>query len=106
MGFPLDSNGVPIRIEDQTDEQIFELLGKRVEGLKKCLSYKVEDLERSEKTYYETEFERESVLYTELKANSSLSISEKVERMCKYIFYNLDSLSKYENSKMQENIEN
>ena len=105
MGFPLDSNGVPIRIEDQTDEQIFELLGKRVKGLKKCLSYKVEDLERSEKTYYETEFERESALYTELKADSSLSISEKVERMCKYIFYNLDSLTKYENSKMQENID-
>jgi hypothetical protein len=59
MGFPLDSNGVPIRIEDQTDEQIFKLLGKRVEGLKKCLSYKVEDLEESEKTYYETELERE-----------------------------------------------
>ena len=105
MGFPLDSNGVPIRIEDQTDEQIFELLGKRVEGLKKCLSYKVEDLEETEKTYYETEFERESSLYTELKADSSLSISKKVERMCKYIFYNFDSLTKYDNSKMQENID-
>ena len=104
-GFPLDSNGIPIRIEDQTDEQIFELLGKRIEGLQRCQTYRTDKLEPTEENYYKTEFERESLLYTELKADSSLSISEKVENMCKYIFYNLDALTKYDNSKIKENID-
>lgn len=105
MGFPKDEKGIPVRIEEQTDEQIFELLGKRIEGLKECLSYRAEDLEPVEKMYYEKEYERESQQYTKLVSDTSLSISEKVEKMCKFIFYNLDAFSKYEKSKMPDNID-
>lgn len=105
MGFPKDEKGIPIRIEEQTDEQIFELLGKRIEGLRKCLTYRVNELEPNEKTYYETEYDRESQLYAKLAADASLSISEKVEKMCKFIFYNLDAFTKYEKSKLPDNID-
>jgi len=44
MGFSKDESGKPIPIPKQTDEQIFNLFEKRIEGLKHCQTYKPEQM--------------------------------------------------------------
>jgi len=99
LGLPKDSTGRPIRIEEQTDEQIFETLRLRIEGLKKCQTYKPENITPQEQDYYSIEYEREMKKYTDLSSNTSITMNEKVEQQCKNIFYNLDALNSYKNQK-------
>jgi len=96
LGLPNDKYENPVRIEDQTDEQIFETLKLRIDGLKQCQISPQTSID--EKKYYEIEYERELDSYNKLASDDTISFAEKVAKQCKNIFYNLDSLEKYQSS--------
>lgn len=107
-GFPLDENGIPIKLEDQTEEQIFNLFAKRIEGLKTCQTYNLDVLSNTgilvnkvlsneESEYYTTEYQREMEKYRELEGNPNITYTQKVEAMCKNNFNDYNTLNKYIN---------
>ena len=98
--------GFPVRIEEQTDEQIFKTLGLRLDGLKQCQSYMSDNMKEDEKQYYTEEYERELQKYKELELNRELNFADKVEQQCKNIFYNIESLNKYKKSITESQLQN
>ena len=94
-----DKYGKPIRIENQTDTQIFDTLKLRINGLQKCQTYKPKTItNENEMEYYKIEYDRELTKYNELSSNIDISMSKKVEEQCRNIFYNLDALNKYKDN--------
>ena len=96
-GYPLDEKANPIKLEDQSDEQIFNLFGKRIKGLKQCQTYKPETMSAEEQKYYTTEYQREYEKYQELELNPDMTYSQKVEAMCKHNFNDYNTLNAYTN---------
>jgi hypothetical protein len=95
MGFSKDESGKPIPIPKQTDEQIFNLFEKRIEGLKHCQTYKPEQMTEDESAYYKDEYRRELEKYQELASNPEMTYSDRVEAICKHNFNDYNTLNKY-----------
>ena len=95
--------GKPIRIEEQTNEQLLETLLLRINGLQDCQIYKTEFQENNEKHYYYDEYMREYEIYQKVINNSNLTPLQKIEEICKNIFYSYDSIDKYQKKKYDFN---
>jgi len=95
LDFPKDTKGKTIKLEHQTDEQVFSLFGKRIEGLKHCQTYNISKQDSLEQEYYQKEYERESSTYESLKSNTQMSFLEKIEKMSKTNFYDYQTLNSY-----------
>lgn len=97
-------------IEEQTEEEIWQTLKTRIDGLRECLASHNETEERKE--YYKNELERELKLYEDLSKDKSIILNDKISNFCSNIYWNkraLDanpdsfSLEEFENFIHQEN---
>ena len=92
-------------ITTQNDLKIIGNLNKRIEGLKKCS----EDLTEKKKTdndtrivYYEEEYKDESKTYEEVIKDTSLTDTEKIEKLCTNIKWG-SKIFDYDKNKTKNN---
>ena len=79
-------------IEEQSDDEIWGTLGKRIEGLKQCFNDSFQTQQRKE--YYENELHREKALYESLNSQNESSIREKINKFCSEVKWHPRSLSR------------
>jgi len=86
-------NGLDKPIVEQTDEEFYDTLRLRIQGLKECQD-KLGGQFESAKQYFIEEYERENKIYDDLnfpKINTktkAISIDNKISSQCKTIYYN------------------